>query len=178
LCRKISIKIAYLYGIYVIVPDANLPVRIPRGSTCFTIRASPARLAATFSRHQLKVILSAEGGNTLGICRIPLALLLSANPTTSHTSTGETTEVQTAKGTAECTNESGSVFGRVAFRLQLKRLPPGYTSPVKSAAVAADASAATSAGKHGSNVDGKDRMMQVRASCKINCIFYVNKLNY
>ena len=153
-----------------------MPVRVPRGCTCFTVRAAAGRLASKFSRHQLKVMLmsTAEGTSspsTLGICRIPLALLLSAAPTTTTTfnnnninsSIGaESCEVQAARGTSECVNESG-VFGHIAFKLQLKRLAPGYCSPLKLGGK--DVSVAASTKQHQQQqlpaAEGKERLLQV-----------------
>jgi hypothetical protein len=157
------------------VPEADVPVRIVRGATIFTVKTSPSRLAATFSRHQLKVLLLAAGDPactptaTLGICRIPLALLLSAEPaTTSTTWTGatvaEVTEVQSARGVAECVNDSG-VFGRIAFKLQLKRLPLSYSGQSPGRAVPVHASTAsstkTTVRPSVQSADGQERLLQV-----------------
>jgi hypothetical protein len=96
----------------------------------------------------------ASGAATLGICRIPLALLLGAAPTSA--------DVQTARGSAECVSDSG-LCGSIAFKLQLKRLPLNYSarSPVKAAAPT-DMSAASSIKlPRPQTAEEKERLLQV-----------------
>lgn len=108
--------------------------------------------------------MSAATGATLGVCRIPLALLLSAPTTVAPINSNsslppEMAEVQKVRGTADCVNDAG-IVGHVAFKLQLKRLPLSYTTPVKQAQ---DISAAASARKQQSQAadGGKERLLQV-----------------
>ncbi len=107
---------------------------------------------------KIKVLLLSAGGAsgaaTLGICRIPLALLLGAAPAPA--------DVQTARGSAECVSDSG-LCGSIAFKLQLKRLPLSYSarSPVKAAAPA-DMSAASSIRlSRPQTAEEKERLLQV-----------------
>jgi hypothetical protein len=96
----------------------------------------------------------ASGAATLGICRIPLALLLGAAPAPA--------DMQTARGSAECVSDSG-LCGSIAFKLQLKRLPLSYSarSPVKAAAPA-DISAASSIRlPRPQTTEEKERLLQV-----------------
>jgi hypothetical protein len=96
----------------------------------------------------------ASGAAALGICRIPLALLLGAAPTPA--------DVQTARGSVECVSDSG-LCGSIAFKLQLKRLPLNYSarSPVKAAAPA-DMSAGSSIRlPRPQTAEEKERLLQV-----------------